>query len=93
MKAVKKCSATQTKKAAVNTTSSSELELNDNANKFWECDLKIAESANESDCSQEDVKCIKKPHQETKWLQGKTVVKNWKSYQITSIQQCKGLVH
>ena len=92
MKAVKKCSATQTKKAAVN-TSSSELELNDNANKFWEFDLKIAESATESGCSQEDVKCIKKLHQETKWLQGKTVVKNWKSYQITSIQQCKGLVH
>ena len=38
---------------------------------FWGFDSKIAESINESDYSQDDVKCIKKLHQETKWLQGK----------------------
>ena len=94
-----KCFPTETKKAAVNITMlSSELELNDNVKKFWEFDSKIAESANESGYSQEDVKCIKKLHQETKWLQGKYEVPMlWidkgKSYQITSIQHSKGLDH
>ena len=46
-------------------------ELNDNVKTFWEFDSKIAESINESDYSQDDVECIKKLHQETKWLQGK----------------------
>ena len=50
---------------------SSKLESNDNVKKFWEFNSKIAESANGSGNSQEDVKCIKKLHQETKWLQGK----------------------
>ena len=68
----KKCSPTETPKGAVNTTMlSSELKLNDNVKNFWEFDSKIAESANGSGYSQEDVKCIKKLHQETKWLQVK----------------------
>ena len=67
----KKCSPTKTKKVADNTTLSSELELNDNVKKFWEFGSRIAESANESGYSHKDVKCIKKLHQETKWLQGK----------------------
>ena len=50
---------------------SSELELNDNVKKFCEINSKIDESANESNYSYEAVKCIKKLHQETKWLQGK----------------------
>ena len=68
----KKYSPTETKKVAVNTIMlTSKLELNDNVKTFWEFESKIAESINESDYSQDDVKCIKKLHQETKWLQGK----------------------
>ena len=68
----KKCSPTETKKVAVNTTMlSCKLELNDNVKKFWEFDSKIAENANESGYSQEDVKSIKRLHQRNKWLQGK----------------------
>ena len=50
---------------------SCKLELNDNVKKFWEFDSKIAENANESGYSQEDVKSIKRLHQRNKWLQGK----------------------
>ena len=56
---------------------SSELELNDNVKKFLRFDSKISGSANERSYSQEDVKCIKKLHQEIKWLKGKYEVPIW----------------
>ena len=63
----KRCSPKETKTVAINTTMlSCELELYENVKKFWEFDSKIAESANESGYSQEDVKCIKILHQKTK---------------------------
>ena len=59
-------------KSKINTTMlSRKFELNDNVKKFWEFNSKIAESANESGYSQEDVKSIKRLHQRNKWLQGK----------------------
>lgn len=58
-----------------------EYKLNGSWKKFWEFNSKIMENANESNYSQDDVKCIMKLHQETK----KT---KWK-YEVTMLQSDK----
>ena len=58
-----------TKKFAVNTTFTSEL--NDAVKKLWEFDSKIEHQSNEGDLSQNDKRCIEKLEQDTKLVDNK----------------------